>query len=93
MPLREPQGPEATPEKLEAERQAAQDFIDNGAVSRFFKYFLNRSWQSYTGVFSHPVEPLTEDLVEWAIALHGMYESHLSKFCNLFIFLISMNMT
>jgi hypothetical protein len=32
--LREPQGPEDTPEALEAERQAAQDFIDNG-VSGF----------------------------------------------------------
>jgi hypothetical protein len=30
--LREPPGPEDTPEKLEAERQAAQDFIDNGAL-------------------------------------------------------------
>ena len=28
--LREPAGPEDTPEKLEEERQAAQEFIDNG---------------------------------------------------------------
>lgn len=28
--LREPAGPEDTPEKLEAERQAAQESIDNG---------------------------------------------------------------
>jgi SWI/SNF-related matrix-associated actin-dependent regulator of chromatin subfamily A member 5 len=29
---REPAGPEDTPEKLEEERQAAQDFIDNGEL-------------------------------------------------------------
>lgn len=34
-PLREPPGPEDTPEKLEAERQTAQDFIDNGGLSKF----------------------------------------------------------
>jgi hypothetical protein len=28
--IREPQGEDDTPEKLEAERQAAQDFIDTG---------------------------------------------------------------
>jgi hypothetical protein len=28
----EPQGPEDTPEKLEAERKVAHDFIDNGAL-------------------------------------------------------------
>jgi hypothetical protein len=30
--VRESQGPEDTPEKLEAERQVAQDFIDTGAL-------------------------------------------------------------
>jgi len=34
-PLRETQVPEDTAEKLEAERQAAQDFIDNGTQSKF----------------------------------------------------------
>jgi hypothetical protein len=32
LPLPEPQGPDDTPEKLEAERQAAQNFIDNGML-------------------------------------------------------------
>ena len=31
--LREPAGPEDTPEKLEEERKAAQEFIDNGPCS------------------------------------------------------------
>ena len=38
--LREPAGPEDTPEKLEEERQAAQEYIDNG---RTFLLSL-RSW-------------------------------------------------
>jgi SWI/SNF-related matrix-associated actin-dependent regulator of chromatin subfamily A member 5 len=33
--LQEVPGPEDTPEELEAERQAAQDFIHNGALSKF----------------------------------------------------------
>jgi hypothetical protein len=35
VPLREPQGPEDTPEKLEAECQAVQDVIDNGKLCKF----------------------------------------------------------
>ena len=31
-PLREPQGLEDPPEKLEAERQVTQDFINNGKL-------------------------------------------------------------
>jgi hypothetical protein len=34
-PLREPQGPEDTAEKLKAEREAAQDFIGNGKQLKF----------------------------------------------------------
>jgi hypothetical protein len=44
--LREPQGEDDTPERLEAERQAAQEFIDTGICH----------------VGNHPVFSLTGDL-------------------------------
>lgn len=52
--MREPLGPEDTPEKLETERQAAQDFIDNGALLGPFD-----SLPQADG--SYPAEPLTEE--------------------------------
>ena len=39
--LREPQGEEDTPEKLEAERQAAQEFINNGTSSIRYVGYLD----------------------------------------------------
>ena len=55
MPLREPQVLEDTAEKLEAERQAAQDFIDNGTQSKF------PMATSPANGFLYQAEPLTEE--------------------------------
>lgn len=51
--LREPQGPDDTPEKLEEERRAAQEIIDNGtrSVATPLDVLINK----YTA------EPLTEE--------------------------------
>jgi SWI/SNF-related matrix-associated actin-dependent regulator of chromatin subfamily A member 5 len=53
-PLREPLGPEDTPERLDAECQAAQDFIDNGVLLGPFDSLPQADC-------SYPVEPLTDD--------------------------------
>jgi len=55
VPLQEPQVPEDTAKKLEAERQAAQHFIDNGTQSKF----SNGSLSQADG-FLYQAEPLTE---------------------------------
>jgi len=55
MPLQEPQVPEDTAEKLEAERQAAQDFIDNGTQSKFAMAL------SQADGFLYQAVPLTEE--------------------------------
>jgi hypothetical protein len=54
-PLRETQVPEDTAEKLEAERQAAQDFIDNGTQSKFAMAL------SQADGFLYQAVPLTEE--------------------------------
>jgi SWI/SNF-related matrix-associated actin-dependent regulator of chromatin subfamily A member 5 len=53
-PLQEPLGPEHTPEKLDAECQAAQDFIDNGALLGPFDSLPQADC-------SYPAEPLTDE--------------------------------
>ena len=54
-PLRETQVPEDTAEKLEAECQAAQDFIDNGTQSKFAMAL------SQADGFLYQAVPLTEE--------------------------------
>ena len=56
--LREPQGDEDTPEKLEAERQAAQEFIDTGTLRR------DRHSRVYRLTWRHIAETLTEEEVQ-----------------------------
>jgi hypothetical protein len=55
MPLQEPQVPEDTAEKLEAEHQAAQHFINNGTQSK-----ISNSSLSQADGFMYPAEPITE---------------------------------
>ena len=53
--LREPQGNDDTPEKLEAERQAAQDFIDTGT------FRLDRQMSCTLADKRYIAEPLSEE--------------------------------
>ena len=52
---RDPQGPEDTPEKLEAERTTAQEFIDSG------KYIIRNPLATLTCTVHFTAEPLTEE--------------------------------
>jgi SWI/SNF-related matrix-associated actin-dependent regulator of chromatin subfamily A member 5 len=58
---REPPGPEDTPEKLEAERAAAQEFIDTGKHSLETRIFETRSKNRIFATRVSPAEPLTEE--------------------------------